>query len=122
MTTLDATIDQVTAHFDIDADAAESAAREYLAQITALDGEEYDEDALPAEVAEFIIESIRQHHLSTPPSLLDEVTATAESLDQAHHHRDEAIRTALAAGLPIKQIAEAAGMSRQAIYNIRGQA
>lgn len=122
MTTLDATITTITTRFDIDADAAESAAREYLAQICALDGEEYDEEALPADVAEFIVESIKQHLQSTPPTLLDEVTATADALTEAHHRRDETIRTALAAGLPIKQIAEAAGMSRQAIYNIRGQA
>ena len=119
MTTLDTTIDQITARFDMDETAAEAAAREYLAQIEALDGEEYDEEALPAAVADFIIESIHQHHLSTPPSLLDDVTATADALTEAHQQRDKVIRTAIAAGLPIKQIAEAAGMSRQSIYNIR---
>lgn len=122
MTTLDATITTITTRFDMDEDAAESAAREYLAQIAALDGEEYDEDALPVEVAEFIIESVQQHNLSTPPTLLDDVTAAAQHLEDAHQRRDDAIRTALAAGLPIKQIAKAAGMSRQAIYNIRDQA
>lgn len=119
MTTLDATITTIATLFDIDEAAAEAAAREYLAQIAALDGEEYDEDALPVEVAEFIIESIRQHHQSTPPTLLDDVTAAADALTEAHEVRDATIRTALAAGLPIKQVAEAAGMSRQAIYNIR---
>ena len=122
MTTLNNTIDQITARFDMDEAAAEAAAREYLAQITALDGEDYDEEALPAEVGEFIIDSIAAQQETTPPTLLDEVTAAVESLDQAHHQRDEAILKALAAGLPIKQVAEAAGMSRQSIYNIRGLA
>lgn len=122
MTTLNNTIDQITTRFDMDEAAAEAAAREYLAQIQALDGEEYDEEALPVDVAEFIIDSIAAQQETTPPTLLDEVTAAAQHLEDAHQQRDEVIRRAIAAGLPIKQVAEAAGMSRQSIYNIRGQA
>lgn len=51
--------------------------------------------------------------------LLDDVTAAAQRMKDAHQQRNAAIRTALAAGLPLKQVAEAAGISRQTIYNIR---
>ena len=62
MTTTDLTTTARTAAETLGMDecVTESAAREYLTQIERIDGKEYDEDELPQEVADFIIESIRQ--------------------------------------------------------------
>lgn len=49
------------------------------------------------------------------------VEIAAAALNNAHAERDDAIREAKEAGVPIKQIAEAAGMTRQSIYTILGK-
>lgn len=128
MTTTDLTPTARTAaeKFDMDERAAESAAREYLSQIEDIDGQKYDEDELPSEVAEFIIESIRQSQDSLTIALLDRVAESAEqvataddALAAARAERDVNILAAIDAGAPIRQIALAGQISRNSVYRIR---
>ena len=127
MTTTDLTTTARTAaeKFDMDERAAESAAREYLAQIEGIDGQDYDEDELPTKVADFIIESIRQSQDSLTVNPLDRVAecaeqvATAEdALAVARAERDASILAAIDAGTPIRQIAMSGKISRNSIYKI----
>lgn len=127
MTTLDLTIETIATRYGMTTEAAEVAAREYLAQIEALDGAKYDEENLPAETAEFIIESVKRGTENTPPSLLDEVTAAVErvaaaetELQTATQMRDATIRKAAASGAPKVDIARASGLARAYIYRIIG--
>ena len=58
-------------------------------------------------------------------TLLDEVynraeaaQSAAEAAAEAETERDEAIRTAAAGGIPVRQLVEATGLSRGRIYQI----
>lgn len=128
MTTTDLTTAARTAaeKFDMDERAAESAAREYLTQIEKIDGNEYDEEDLPHEVAEFIIESIRQAQPNVTVTPLDRVADAAARVSQAEDAltasrdgRATAILAAIDAGAPIRQIALAGDVTRQTVYTIR---
>lgn len=128
MTTTDLTSTAHTAaeKFDTDERAAESAAREYLTQIEEIDGQKYDEDGLPQEAADFIIESIRQAQDSLTIDPLDRVAESAEQVASAEDvlavaraERDTRILAAIDAGAPIRQIALAGQISRNSVYKIR---
>ncbi|WP_102157719.1 hypothetical protein [Zhihengliuella halotolerans] len=47
------------------------------------------------------------------------VAAQQASLDEAKAELDDAIRAALAAGVPVTELAEKSGLSRPRIYQIR---
>jgi len=51
-------------------------------------------------------------------ALLDVVRATANMATAATQSRDKAIREAIAAGISLRRVGEAAGLSHQAVNNI----
>ena len=60
-----------------------------------------------------------QPALSVAP--LDAVTEAADNLAAARQGYDTAILRALGAGAPLAQVARAAGLSRQAVYDLRNR-
>lgn len=76
----------------VDYRAALHSAREYLRQIETYDGQEYDEDELDTDVAEFILGSIQAGLATEGVTELDEVAAAAGNVSQAERSLDEARR------------------------------
>lgn len=125
MTTITDIAATAATRFDMDQDAAENAAREYLCQVEIYDGVSYDEDEIPTEVADFILGSIKAGIDATPPTALDDVTYYAGQIhDQQQEitdlsgHRDRAILAAAENGFTHEQIAAAAGLSMPRIKQV----
>lgn len=125
MSTIDDIIATASERYGMDTSSAEESARLYFHQIKGIDGQDYDEDDLPAEAAEFIIESIRRAQQDVTITPLDRVAEAADrvaqaedALRQARDERNSAILAAIDAGANKKATAEAAGVNRQTVYNI----
>lgn len=104
--------------FDIDRDAARDTAETYLSQIEKEDGKDIDRDDISADDAEFILGCVAASVDEVAVTSLDRVAAATRRMSEAHAERDAAIRAAADAGSPITQIAEAADLTRQGVYNI----
>ena len=108
----------ITDRFDLTPDAARDTAETYLAQIEKEDGKDIDRDNIADDDAEFILGCVAASVDEVAVTSLDRVAAATRRMSEAHAERDAAIRAAAAAGVPITQIAEAADLTRQGVYNI----
>ena len=104
--------------FDLTPDAARDAAETYLTQIEKEDCKDIDRDAIADDDAEFVIGCVSASVDEVAVTSLDRVAAATRRMSEAHAERDAAIRAAADAGSPITQIAEAADLTRQGVYNI----
>lgn len=59
--------------------------------------------------------------MKTKDETMQAIAVATTALDEATRNRDTAIRHAIEAGHPIRQIALTAGLSRQTIYTIKGR-
>ncbi|OBB38722.1 hypothetical protein [Nocardia sp. 852002-51244_SCH5132740] len=121
MTTISEIADSITERTDIDRDAALTLATTYAAQCgyQVPEGGQAPDAEIGTEDAEFIIEAAGAGADSATPSLLDEIAEAAASIETATDRRDNAIRKAIRDGQPVVQIAKAARLSRERIYQIR---
>lgn len=110
-------------------EAAESALEEYARQLEALEGREIDRDSISDDDADFLAESVAraqragdlgQRELQLVEETLPEVERAQALLADAEAHRNDAIKAALNAGARVKDVAAAAGLSRQRVEQIRG--
>lgn len=108
----------ITDRFDLTPDAARDAAETYLSQIEKEDGKGIDRDDVSDDDAEFVIGCVASSVGEVSATPLDRVSAAADRMSEAHAERDAAIRAAADAGSPTTQIAEAADLTRQGVYNI----
>ena len=104
--------------FDLTPDAARDTAETYLTQIEKEDCKDIDRDAIADDDAEFVIGCVSASVDEVAVTSLDRVAAATRRMSEAHAERDAAIRAAADAGSPITQIAEAADLTRQGVYNI----
>jgi hypothetical protein len=75
---------------------------------------------LPEALADEIRDELRSGSLDTVRQAADKVRVAGRALEAAQAHRDRAIRAALAAGVPATDVAEAAGVNRSRVYQLRG--
>lgn len=117
-------IDMITRIHDVDETTAGDLLETYLGQMEQVDGREIDRDEIPADDVDFVLEAIKQAHSAGDlgHQELAAVEETALAYDDATHEmetarqlRDRAIIAAKQAGAPIKEIAAAAGITRQAV-------
>lgn len=110
-------------------EAAEGALEEYARQIEALEDRQIDRDNIDADDADFLAESVAraqragdlgQRELHRVEETLPEVERAQALLADAESQRNDAIRAALNAGARVKDVAAAAGLSRQRVEQIRG--
>ena len=110
-------------------EAAEGALEEYARQLEALEGRQIDRDDIDDDDADFLAESVAraqragdlgQRELSRVEETLPEVERAQAILADAEAHRNDAIKAALNAGARVKDVAAAAGLSRQRVEQIRG--
>lgn len=106
--------------FDLTITAADEAVSIYLSQI----GVDYYSDLSDDDV-DTVVEAVAASLPEVSAGPLDRVADTAsahrsaeDAADITRADRDAAIRAAAAAGVPKTQIADAADISRQAIYDI----
>lgn len=111
-------------------EAAESSLEEYARQIEALESRNIDRDDITDEDAEFLMESVvhaqkagdlGEHELRLVEETLQEVERGQAILADAEAQRNAAIKAALDAGARVKDVAAAAGLSRQRIEQIRAK-
>lgn len=111
----------------MDTEAAEDIARTYLDQMDTEDGIERDEDELTQDDFDFLlgaIDSARRagdlglHELDLISDAALEMASQEDRLRAARDERDAAIRAAVHAGARIQDVANAAGISRQAVDKI----
>ena len=108
--------------FDLTPDAARDAAETYLAQIEKENGKDIDRDNIADDDAEFILGCVASSVGEVSATPIDRVADAASRIEDAHAARDAAVRAAATAGVPITQIAEAAGVTRPTIYSIINRA
>lgn len=108
--------------FDMTPAAARDAAETYLAQIEKEDGKDIDRDAISSDDVEFVIGCVAASVDDVSATPIDRVADAASRIEDAHAARDAAVRAAATAGVPITQIAEAAGVTRPTIYSIINRA
>lgn len=110
-------------------EAAESALEEYACQLEALEDRTIDRDNIDDEDADFLMESVAQaqragdlgqHELHLLEETMPEIERAQALLADAEAHRNTAIKAALSAGARVKDVAAAAGLSRQRVEQIRG--
>lgn len=110
-------------------EAAEDTLEEYARQLEALEGREIDRDNINDDDADFLTESVAraqragdlgQRELQLVEETLPEVERAQALLADAESHRNDAIKAALDAGARVKDVAAAAGLSRQRVEQIRG--
>ena len=110
-------------------EAAEGALEEYARQLEALEGREIDRDNIDDDDADFLAESVAraqragdlgQRELQLVEETLPEVERAQAILADAESQRNDAIKAALDAGARVKDVAAAAGLSRQRVEQIRG--
>lgn len=110
-------------------EAAEAALEAYARQLEALEDREIDRDNINDEDADFLMEAVAQaqragdlgqQELRLIEETLPEVERAQAVLADAEAHRNSAIKAALSAGARVKDVAAAAGLSRQRVEQIRG--
>jgi hypothetical protein len=113
---------QISEATDIDSDPALTLATTYAAQCgyNVPEGGQEPDAAISDEDAWFILQSAKAAAvLDFPTSLIDDIADAVGRIQEAISDRDVAIRKAVRMGVPIRQIAPAAGLSRERIYQIR---
>lgn len=121
MPTIADVADQIAEKFDVDRDAALTLATTYAAQLDydAAEGGQYPNLEVSDEDAQVILESAAAAYADDAPAVLDDITAIAIQIPQLEADRDSLIRRAIADGVRVQDIAEAAGLSRARVYQIR---
>ncbi len=121
MTQIKDTADQIATDLDIDRDAALILATTYAAQCgyDAPEGGQFPDLEVTDEDAEFIAEAARHGANSAPNIKLCDIADAARAIDQAVADRDALIRSAIADGISVIAIGQAAGLHRNRIYQIR---
>lgn len=115
---------------DMSIHAAEDALRIYTQQLETLESRSIDEDDIAPEDAEFLLGCLEAgQQAQQGDRRLDDVIDAARALadhDQEREHlihmRDKAIIAAMDAGVPRQAIADAAGVSRNRIQQIKREA
>lgn len=117
--------DIASIRYDMDHAAAEAAALAYLRQIEEYDDRIYDYDAIPDEVAEFTLGSIKAGIDTTPPTELGDASHNAElvadsELETTHrrHALHQSILAAADAGHGRSDIAKAVQLSVPSVDKI----
>jgi len=123
MTSLRDLADQLAEERDVPAADMLEIVRTYAGQISD-DADLYDPET--SEVtdagAEVIIGSIASAAFYTEPSVLDELVEAQTDVDRQDERlgrRDAALRKALSEGVPVREIVEHTGLSRERVYQIR---
>ncbi|OBA51628.1 hypothetical protein A5789_27210 [Nocardia sp. 852002-51101_SCH5132738] len=114
--------EQITATADIDSGPALTIATTYAAQLgyrDAYEGGQEPDVEVSEEHAEFIVESAKRSAILNTLEDLDVIADAMERMDSALDDRDAAIRRAIRKGVPVREIAAAARLSRERIYQIR---
>lgn len=110
-------------------DAAETALTTYMEQIEALEQRTIDPDDISDDDAAFLLESVVQaqragdlgtRELAALEEVMPGVERAQAILADAEAQRNDAIKAALNAGARVKDVATAAGLSRQRVEQIRG--
>lgn len=110
-------------------EAAEGALDAYARQLEALEARQIDRDNINDEDADFLMEAVAraqragdlgQQELRLIEETLPEVERAQAVLADAEAQRNTAIKAALNAGARVKDVAAAAGLSRQRVEQIRG--
>lgn len=113
---------RIAADTDIDRDAALTLATTYAVQCGYTDlpeGGQAPDAEVTDEDAEFILEAAGVAVDTAEPTILDQVEEAARTIIDATTRRDELIRKAVAEGVSVTRIAEAASLSRERVYQIR---
>lgn len=114
---------------DITDKAAEDALLIYLKQVETADQRTIDPDNIDAEDAAVLMESVAlaqkagdlgQRELERVEDIQPKIEYAQETLATLEVQRNAAIKAALTAGARVKDVAAAAGLSRQRIEQIRG--
>ena len=120
--------ERISAKLNITTEAAQEAAETHLQQFEALEQRDIARDDIFPDDANFIEEAVYRAQRAgdmghREEALLDEALAeyrrAEENLETATQQRDEAIRTALAAGSKVANIIRQTGLSRGRIDQIR---
>ena len=115
--------------FDMTDEAAEDTLRIYLKQVEAVDQRTIDPDNINDDDADFLIEAVAHAHsagdlgereLFHLHEVVTEVDYARSRLAHAEAERNTAIKAALDAGARVRDVAAAAGLSRQRVEQIRG--
>ncbi|MBD8056435.1 hypothetical protein ICV35_22545 [Rhodococcus ruber] len=112
---------QLADRLDIEYDAAVTLATTYAAQLgcdTFEGGQDPDLEITDAD-AEHILSAAEAGEETTVESILDDIAHAARAIDTAIDDRNDLIRKAIREGVSRTKIAEAAGLSRERIYQIR---
>lgn len=119
---------RISARLGITLDAAQTAAETYLQEIEALDQTTIDRDNIDPDTAAFVEEAVYRAQRAgdmghREEAALDEALAAYERAEEdlatAQQQRDDAIRTALAAGSKVSNLVRQTGLSRARIEQIR---
>ena len=135
MTTLTALADALAAEYDIDRAAALDAIETYAGQLQDEDlydteagmltdaGEAVIREQFAADYSDATTPAAQQHDelLAGIREAADEIDELQRKLSEAMHRRDEMIRSAIRKGVRVPAIADAAGLDRQRVYQIRDQ-
>lgn len=78
-----------------------------------------DDIEIPDSDAAFIIETVSTSAVLDGTREIDDIADAVDRIATATLDRDAAIRKAIRAGVPVRQIAAAAQLSRERIYQIR---
>lgn len=115
--------DHIARKMDMSTDAVESALDTYITQIENLDNREINRDEINKDDAEFLAESIKQAQAAGDLGHreLAHLEYTVGQIAQLESERDPQIRAARAAGVTVKQIMAATGLSRARVYGILGE-
>lgn len=120
---------RAAAKLDLTDEAAEDALEIYISQIEALESREIDRDDISDDDAAFLMESmvqaqrsgdLGQRQLAELEELMPDVQRAQQDLETMEQLRNKAIKAALNAGARVKDVAAAAGLSRQRVEQIRG--
>jgi len=110
----------LAARHDLDETAAVEAVTIYAEQLGAPDGDLTDTDAEHIDLA---LQAHLTHDTGRPLDVITEATEAKRSADETAADADRtwraAIRNALADGQRVVDVAEAAGISRERVYQIR---
>lgn len=129
MTDLHTLAIRTAGRFDMTDEAAEDTLRIYLKQVESVDQRTIDPDNINDDDADFLVEAVAHAHSDgllgeREVDYVYEVSmdyADARSrLTDAEAERNTAIKAALDAGARVRDVAAAAGLSRQRVEQIRG--
>lgn len=128
MKNLDELAVEAAKKLDIDQDAALDIAEHYLQQMEAEDGKEIDREQIPADDVEFLLVAMWNakkagdlggRELQALEECMVAVDNARGALDAAISERNTQIVVALRRGARVNDICEIAGLTRQAINNIK---